>query len=83
MLSLTSCTVSKNSGGTLGGDGLFNTGGTATLCDTIVAGNTNAAENPNDIGGGVSVSPTSTFNLIGTGRLGKHSHRVREPETSS
>ncbi len=70
VLSLFSSTVSNNSGGALGGDGLLNTGGTATLTDTIIAGNTNASGNPNDIGGGVSVSPASTFNLIGTGGSG-------------
>ena len=69
-LSLDSCTVSKNSGGTLGGAGLFDTGGTATLFDTIVAGNTNDTHNPNDIGGGISVSPASTFNLVGPGGSG-------------
>ncbi len=69
-LSLLNCTVSKNSGGTLGGSGLFDTAGTATLLDTIVAGNTNSAQNPNDIGGGVSVSPASSFNLVGPGGSG-------------
>ncbi len=70
MLSLASSTVSNNSAGALGGGGLFNAGGTATLTDTIIAGNLNASQNPNDIAGGVSVSQKSTFNLIGSGGSG-------------
>jgi Ca2+-binding RTX toxin-like protein len=64
---LTNCTVSGNSA-SLGGGGLNNYG-TATLTNTIVAGNTtqpNGAGSPSDIAGGVSGS----YNLIGTGGSG-------------
>ena len=67
-ISLTSCTIAGNTAGTLGGGGLFNKSAPATLIDTIVAGNVNAANTPSDIGGGVNVS--GTYNLIGTGGSG-------------
>jgi fibronectin-binding autotransporter adhesin len=70
---LTACTVSGNSG--VGG-GLYNYFGpylytsVATLTDTIVAGNTDSASNPDDIGGDVAGDVTGTYNLIGTGGSG-------------
>ena len=67
-LSLASCTISNNSSGTKGGGGVFNAQGSATLLDTIVAGNTDTSHAPDDIQGKVAVS--GYFNLAGTGGSG-------------
>ncbi|WP_165230645.1 right-handed parallel beta-helix repeat-containing protein [Aquisphaera insulae] len=48
-VALTNCTISGNSALRRGGGGLFNDGGTATLANTIVAGNT-ADRSPDVIG---------------------------------
>ncbi len=69
---LTSCTVSGNTGT---GGGLYNYGSgyrtsAVTLTDTIVAGNIDAASNPDDIGGNSPGEVTGTYNLIGTGGSG-------------
>ncbi|MCM3871481.1 MAG: carboxypeptidase regulatory-like domain-containing protein [Pyrinomonadaceae bacterium] len=61
-------TISDNSAINFGG-GIFRTGGTVTLHNTIVAGNEQGVSNvPGDIGGPVDAS--SSFNLIGTGGSG-------------
>ncbi len=62
---LTDCTVSGNSAAT--GGGLY-FGRTATLQDTIVAGNTGNGGSTSDIGG--DVNNASSYNLIGTGGSG-------------
>ncbi len=69
---VTACTITGNSA--VGG-GLYNYSSSyyssvATLTDTIVAGNADAASNPDDIGGNAAGSVTGTYNLIGTGGSG-------------
>ncbi len=65
-LKMVACTVSGNSAGS-GGGGLSNYYGSATLTDTIVAGNTvTGGTIPLDIAGTVS----GTYNLIGSGGAG-------------
>ncbi len=59
------CTLSGNNANK--GGGLYNLG-TATLTNTIVAGNGNYPGGPSDIGGSKNVS--GTYNLIGTGGSG-------------
>jgi fibronectin-binding autotransporter adhesin len=67
-LSLVACTVSRNSATTAGGGGgLYVAGSTATLTDTIVAGNKDP-RGPSDIAGAGAV--TGSYNLIGTGGSG-------------
>ena len=51
----------------MNGGGLYNKG-TATLQDTIVAGNTGSGGSASDIHG--SVATSSSYNLIGTGGTG-------------
>ncbi len=67
-LTLTNCTVSANSANYSGG-GLYSAGDTATLTDTIVAGN-NAGSVASDISLGSASSVTGSYNLIGTGGSG-------------
>ncbi len=69
---LTSCTVGGNSGQ---GGGLYNYSSsgyvsTAKLTNTIVAGNTDGADNPDDIGGNLFDDVTGSYDLIGTGGSG-------------
>ncbi len=66
-LALNNCTINGNAANTSGGPGGLNNFGTATLTDTIVAGNTNA-DGASAIGGTVHV--TGTYNLIGKGGSG-------------
>ena len=66
LLTVTSSTISGNSAAYLGGGGIDNSGGTATLNDTIVAGNTYVFFGNSDVVGPVSGS----YNLIGTGGSG-------------
>jgi hypothetical protein len=61
LLTVTGSTISRNAAGYSYGGGIENSGGAATLTDTIVAGNNGA-----DIDGPVS----GTSNLIGTGGSG-------------
>ena len=73
---LTGCTISGNSA--RNGGGLYNNGAaTATLTDTIVAGNT-GGDGPSDISGNQANQVTGSFNLVGTRRLGwarrRHEH---------
>ncbi len=70
-LTLTGCTISGNYAGS-GGGGVYNRN-TATLIDTIVAGNTNPS-GASDIGGDSNVS--GSYNLIGTGGSGGLSNGV-------
>ena len=56
-LTLTGCTVSGNSAGSGGCGGLYNFSGTASLVDTIVAGNA-ASSAPSDIGGQAGAAPS-------------------------
>ena len=62
------CTISANSAGVSSG-GLYNPIGTASLTDTIVAGNTSGGS-PSDIGGPGASGVTGTYNLIGIGGSG-------------
>jgi fibronectin-binding autotransporter adhesin len=65
-LDLTACTISGNSAAADGGG--LNSFGTATLTDTIVAGNTiTGSSTPADISGAVA----GTYNLIGSGGSGE------------
>ena len=70
---LTACTISGNTASTAGGlaneSGAGYTG-TATLTDTIVAGNTAPGGAASDIGGSDPADVTGTYNLIGTGGSG-------------
>jgi hypothetical protein len=74
-LSLTGCTISANSATGTGG-GLYNGAGpgfsgTATLTDTIVAGNAaGSSPSPSDVAGNAASGVTGTYNLIGTGGSG-------------
>ncbi|MFI5454074.1 MAG: choice-of-anchor Q domain-containing protein [Isosphaerales bacterium] len=65
-LTLTACTISGNSA-TQDGGGLAPAHGTATLTDTIVAGNTGGGGAASDIPGSFSGTVTGTSNLIGPG----------------
>ncbi|MFI5459893.1 MAG: beta strand repeat-containing protein [Isosphaerales bacterium] len=77
-LTLTACTISGNSasGNPAFSGGLYNTASptatlnTATLTDTIVAGNTGSTGGPSDIGGVQASQVTGSSNLIGTGGSG-------------
>ncbi len=77
-LTLTACTISGNSatGVPAYSGGLYNTESptltynTATLTDTIVAGNTDSVGGPSDIGGAQASEVTGSYNLIGTGGSG-------------
>ena len=67
LATVTDCTFSNETAGSSGG-GMFNAG-TATLTNTIVAGNTSStSKTASDIGGTSNVSGTN--NLIGTGGSG-------------
>ncbi len=69
-LTLTACTITGNAAGRNGG-GLFTnaTPSSASLTDTIVAGNTTSGESrPSDIDNTGTIS--GTYNLIGTGGAG-------------
>ena len=67
-MTLTGCTVSGNSASS--GGGLNNNLGTATLEDTILAGNTGTGGSASDITGTEASGVTGTYNLIGTGGSG-------------
>jgi len=67
---LTNCTVSDNSAGGEGGGLCSYSPVTATLADTIVAGNTGSLGGPSDIGGSQAAQVTGSYNLIGTGGSG-------------
>ncbi len=78
-LRVANCTIAGNlttgNGGTSGGGGLRWDGGTATLNNTIVAlntRNTGSGVTPDDIYAwtGMALSPSSAYNLIGTGGSG-------------
>jgi hypothetical protein len=73
-VNLTACTISANSAAQAGG-GLYNFSAssyqsTISLTDTIVAGNTGAGGNADDIGGNQSGNVTGSYNLIGIGGSG-------------
>ena len=66
---LDACTLNGNVASVGGGiDNL--PAATATLEDTIVAGNLSASRTPSDIGGGNSAGVVGTYDLIGTGGSG-------------
>ncbi len=70
---LTACTISGNTSPTGGGIAnlyLYGYTGTATLTDTIVAGNIAPGGAASDIGGNDPTGVTGTDNLIGTGGSG-------------
>jgi hypothetical protein len=71
---LAACTITGNvaavSGGGLDNHDFLESRGTATLTDTIVAGNTAADGSPSEIGGPSAVGVTGSFNLIGPGGPG-------------
>ncbi|MGO9913113.1 MAG: choice-of-anchor Q domain-containing protein, partial [Isosphaeraceae bacterium] len=77
-LTLTACTISGNSasGNSAFSGGLYNTASptatfnTATLIDSIVAGNTGSLGGPSDIGGSQASQVIGSYNLIGTGGSG-------------
>ncbi len=71
-LNLADCTITGNlAAGGNGSGGLYNAQGSASLCDTIVGGNTNTAVGAaSDIGGAAASSVTGSYNLIGTGGSG-------------
>ncbi len=64
-----SCTLSGNSAVVGGGIANLNAA-TATLEDTIVAGNTRAGVLPSDIGGNNAMHVVGTYDLVGTGGSG-------------
>ena len=68
ILSLTACTITGNSAS--GGGGLYTASGTATLTDTIIAGNVAAAGTPSDISDKAASGVTGSYNLVGTGGAG-------------
>ncbi len=66
MTTLTSCTVSDNTGA-----GLYASTGTAKLIDTIVAGNTKSSVASDIVGFvGFGIDSSSSYNLIGPGGSG-------------
>jgi hypothetical protein len=66
---LDACTIADNSAAV--GGGIDNqTGGGATLKDTIVAANLGTGGSPGDIGGGDAVGVVGTYDLVGTGGSG-------------
>ena len=70
---LTACTISGNTASTAGGLANESGGGytgTATLTDTIVAGNIAPGGAASDIGGSDPADVTGTYSLIGTGGSG-------------
>jgi hypothetical protein len=71
MVTINSCTVTGNSSGSYGGGFYAETNSTATLTNTIVAGNS-ATDGDDDIHGNAS----GTYNLIGTGGSGGLSNGV-------
>ena len=73
-VNLTACTVSGNSA-SQGGGGFYNYGtsyyaSTASLIDTIVAGNTGSGGAADDISGDQASGVTGSFNLVGAGGAG-------------
>ncbi len=65
---LSNCTITGNTASS--GGGLYNNGPfSATLTDTIVAGN-DGGDGPSDIGGSEAYPVTGSFNLVGTGGSG-------------
>ena len=66
-LTVNNCTFNGNAADTNGGAGGLNNFGTATLTDTIVAGNTNGS-GASDIGGNANVA--GTYDLTGKGGSG-------------
>jgi hypothetical protein len=88
-ITLTNVTVtnnrsdSDNSGAEQGG-GMSATGGNATLRNTIVAGNFRGGTGttPSDLLNTTSITPTSSFNLIGTGGSGGLSNGVNNNQVN-
>ncbi len=70
MVSVYASTIAANSASQ--GGGIYNgtSYGSATLEDTIVAGNTGNGGTPSDIGGGNSAGVSGTYNLVGVGGSG-------------